>query len=117
MAGEEVCQVCGTPHPEARPPDMQFAHEKQTEIVFTGPEEVLRQDHVRDQVLDSYERDLEIMSGICLYCGVQSRRFNHAPGKCSRRFHWIQAKKEAYQTRKREDKDWIERYVACWECY
>jgi hypothetical protein len=54
---------------------------------FTGPDEVLRQDHVRDQVLDSYERDLEVMLGSCLYCRLLSRKFDHAPGACSRRFH------------------------------
>jgi hypothetical protein len=40
---------------------------------FTGPDEVLRQDHVRDQVLDSYEKDLEIMLGSCLYCRATIR--------------------------------------------
>jgi len=45
------------------------------------------------------------------------RTFSHAPGACSRRFHWIHAKNEAYQTRKREEKEWIQRYVACWNCY
>jgi len=86
-------------------------------MVFTGPEEVLRQDYVRDQVLDSYERDLQTLAGSCLYCRVEGRSFEHAARKCSRRFHWIQAKNEAHQTRKREGKDWIERYVACWHCY
>ncbi|KAH9204429.1 hypothetical protein DL95DRAFT_496401 [Leptodontidium sp. 2 PMI_412] len=84
---------------------------------FTGPEEVLRQDHVREQVLDSYEGDLEIMVGLCLYCRIEGRKFSHAPGKCSRRFRWIRAKQEAYRTRDREDKEWIGRYVACWQCY
>jgi Lhr-like helicase len=117
MAGEEVCQVCREPHAEARPLDVKFTLGKETGIDFTGPEEVLRQDHIKDQVLDSYERDLEIMLGICLYCRVQGRKFDHAPGKCSRRFHWIHAKNEALQTRRKEEKEWIERYVACWNCY
>ena len=117
MAGEEVCQVCGDPHTEARPQDLTFALETAAGMVFTGPEEVLRQDYARDQVLDSYERDLQTMVGSCLYCRVEGRSFEHAARKCSRRFHWINAKNEAYQTRKREDKDWIERYVACWNCY
>jgi Lhr-like helicase len=117
MAGEEVCQVCGDPHTEARPQDLTFALERPAGMVFTGPEEVLRQDYARDQVLDSYERDLQTMVGSCLYCRVEGRSFEHAAGKCSRRFHWINAKNEAYQTRKGEDKDWIERYVACWNCY
>jgi len=117
MAGEEVCQVCGDPHTEARPQGLTFALETAAGMVFTGPEEVLRQDYARDQVLDSYERDLQTMVGSCLYCRVESRSFGHAAGKCSRRFHWINAKNKAYQTRKGEDKDWIERYVACWNCY
>ena len=117
MAGEEVCQVCRKPHAEARPLDVKYALERETGIDFTGPEEVLRQDHIKDQALDSYERDLEIMLSICLYYRILGRKFNHTPGACSRRFHWIYAKNEAYQTRKREEKEWIQRYIACWNCY
>jgi hypothetical protein len=117
MPGEEVCQVCLKPHIESRPVDLKFELAVNRGMEFTGPDEVLRQDHIRDQVLDSYERDLEVMLGNCLYCRLLGRKFNHVPGKCSRRFHWINAKNEAYQTRKREDKDWIQRYVACWNCY
>ncbi|KAH7385148.1 P-loop containing nucleoside triphosphate hydrolase protein [Cadophora sp. MPI-SDFR-AT-0126] len=113
----ERCQVCREPHTEARPADVVFALPQRVEMEFTGPEEVLRQDHVREQVLDSYESDLEIMVGLCLYCRIEGRRFDHAPGKCSRRFRWIRAKQEAYRTRDREDKEWIGRYVACWQCY
>jgi hypothetical protein len=117
MTGEEVCQVCREPHAEARPLDLKFELAVTRGMQFTGPDEVLRQDHIRDQVLDSYERDLEVMLGSCLYCRILGRRFNHEPGACSRRFHWIHAKNEAYQTRKREEKEWIQRYVACWKCY
>jgi hypothetical protein len=117
MVGEEVCQVCREPHAEARPLDLKFELAVTRGIQFTGPDEVLRQDHVQDRVLDSYERDLEVMLGSCLYCRILSRKFDHAPGACSRRFHWIHAKNEAYQTRKREEKEWIQRYVACWNCY
>jgi hypothetical protein len=63
---------------------------------FTGLDEVLRQDYIQDQVLDSYERDLEVMSGNCLYCRLLGRKFNHVLGKCSRRFHWINTKNKAY---------------------
>jgi hypothetical protein len=87
MSGEEVCQVCQEPYAEARPLNVKFALGRETGMVFTRPEEVLRQDHIQDQVLDRYKKDLEIMLGICLYCRVQGRRFNHAPGKCCRRFH------------------------------
>ncbi len=58
MAGEEVYQVCGDPHTEARPQDLTFALKTPTGIVFTRLEEVLRQDYARDQVLNSYKRDL-----------------------------------------------------------
>jgi hypothetical protein len=57
------------------------------------------------------------MLGSCLYCRLLSRKFDHAPGTYSRRFHWIHAKNEAYQTRKREEKEWIQRYMACWNYY
>ena len=117
MPGEEVCQVCQEPHTESRPPDLKFEWVVEREIVFTGPAEVLRQDYVQDQVLDCYERDLEVMLGNCLYCRLLGRRFDHAPGICPRRFHWINAKNKAYQTRKRGERDWIQRYVACWKCY
>src|SRR5277367_6013080 len=97
MVGEEVCQVCQEPHSKARPLDLIYAVESPKGIAFTGLEEVLRQDHAQDQVLDSYERDLKIMVGQCLYCRALGRRFQHEAQKCSRRFHWIHAKNEAYQ--------------------
>jgi hypothetical protein len=74
-----VCHVCREPHAEVQPVDVKFALGREIAMVFTGPEEVLRQDHIQDQVLDCYEKDLEIMLGICLDCRVQGRRFNHAP--------------------------------------
>jgi hypothetical protein len=117
MLGEEVCQVCQEPHKEARPPDLQFALPALGGMAFTGPEEVLRQDHTRDEALDRYERDLQIMLGDCLYCRALGRQFKHPAQKCSRRFDWIHAKNEAYQLRKREEREWIPRYVACWDCY
>jgi superfamily II DNA helicase RecQ len=117
MAEDEVCQVCVKPHVEPRPVDLKFSLPQQVEMVFTGPDEVLRQDHMRDRVLERYESDLEIMLGICLSCRIQSRKFNHAPQACSRRFDWIHAKNNAYQARKTEGKEWIQRYVVCWKCY
>jgi orsellinic acid/F9775 biosynthesis protein OrsD/helicase-like protein/RAD3-like DEAD/DEAH box helicase len=117
MPGEEVCQVCQESHMEDRPLGLKFELAARGGMEFTGPDEVLRQDHVRDQVLDSYERDLEVMLGSCLYCRILSRKFDHAAGACPRRFQWIHAKNEAYQTRKREKKEWIQRYMACWNCY
>ncbi len=117
MPGEEACQVCQKPHVECRPVDLKFELVVDRGMEYTGPDEVLRQDHSKDQVLDCYERDLEVMVGSCLYCRVVGRRFNHGPRQCSRRFDWIRAKDEAYQKRKGEGKEWIQRYVACWKCY
>ena len=92
MPGEERCQVCREPHTEARPADVVFALPQRVEMEFTGPEEVLRQDHVREQVLNSYKSDLEIMVGLCLYCRIEGRKFDYALGKCLRRFRWIRVK-------------------------
>jgi superfamily II DNA helicase RecQ len=117
MLGEEVCQVCKEPHHEARPLDLRFELVTPEKVAFTGPEEVLRQDYVQDQALDRYKQDLEAVAGTCLSCRMQGRRFNHTPCSCSRRFYWIRAKDEAYQARKSEGKEWIQRYVACWKCY
>lgn len=117
MAGDEACQVCREPRAEARPLDLRFELAARRGMGFTGPDEVLRQDHVRDQVLGGYERDLEAMLGICLYCRLLGRTFDHVPGACSRRFDWINAKNEALRTRKGEGKKWIRQYVACWKCY
>lgn len=105
MPGEEVCQVCKEPHHEARPLDLRFELAVPAQVTFTGPEEVLRQDYVQDQVLDRYEQDLEAVAGTCLSCRMQGRRFNHGPYSYSRRFSWIQAKDEAYQARKSEGKE------------
>lgn len=118
MQGEEACEVCGTGHTEARPVDVQYQLRKiEEQLEFTGPAEVLRQDQVRDEVLEGYERDLEVMSGSCLYCRVQGRRFDHSGSQCGRRFEWIKAKTEALEAQKKEGREWIERYLACWKCY
>ena len=109
--------MCVTGHREARPKDVQYRLRKVEQIEFTGPAEVLQQDQVRDEVLEGYERDLEVMSGSCLYCCVQGRGFNHSGSKCSRRFEWIRAKTEALEAQKKEGREWIERYKACWKCY
>jgi hypothetical protein len=85
MGSDGACQVCGEPHVEARPPELRFVLRPEAEAQFTGPEEVLRQDQVQDQVLDRYERDLEILKGVCLYCRAEGRRFDHTALQCSRR--------------------------------
>ncbi|KAK3935784.1 hypothetical protein QBC46DRAFT_367343 [Diplogelasinospora grovesii] len=120
MEGDELCGVCPALHAEARPGDLEFRFpqkEEEEEMIFTGPEEVLRQDQIHDEALSRYERDLETMTGCCLYCRVEGRPFEHKPMACSRRTHWIQAKKEALRTRRKEGKDWMKRYLVCWKCY
>ncbi|KAL5344167.1 hypothetical protein ACLOAV_004652 [Pseudogymnoascus australis] len=117
MQGEEACEVCGIGHTEARPVDVRYQLRKVEQFQFTGPSEVLRQDQVRDEALERYESDLEVMSGSCLYCRVQGRKFDHSGSQCGRRFEWIKAKTEALEARKKEGKEWIERYLACWKCY
>ncbi len=64
--------------------------------------EVLRQDHIRDQALGNYERDLENMAGVCLYYPVERRIFENIVAKRSRRFDRSRAKTRAYQARKKE---------------
>lgn len=127
MEGEdEPCEVCRVPHAAPRPDDLEFrlpqpgpgaASAAEDPSFFTGPGEVLRQDRIRDEVISRYERDLEIMSGCCLYCRVEGRPFDHAAGACSRRMHWIRTKSKAYQTRKKAGREWIKKHVACWMCY
>ncbi|OBT81161.1 hypothetical protein VE02_10169, partial [Pseudogymnoascus sp. 03VT05] len=83
---EEACEVCSVGHVEARPADVRYQLRRIEQSEFTGPAEVLRQDQVRDEVLEAYERDLEVMSGGCLYCRVQGQEFNHGGGQCGQRF-------------------------------
>ena len=82
-----MCQVYKEPYTKARPLDLRFELAVTREMEFTGPDEVLRQDHIRDQALDGYERDLEVILGSCLYYRMLSRTFSHALGACSRRFY------------------------------
>ncbi|KAH8749802.1 hypothetical protein BGZ57DRAFT_968235 [Hyaloscypha finlandica] len=82
IAGEEACQVCREPHTEARPLDLKFELAVTRGMQFTGPDEVLRQDHIRDQVLNSYERDLEVTSGNCLYYRTLGPDPEHEETEC-----------------------------------
>lgn len=118
MEGEEPCQICGKGQREARPFGLEFkkcgvAREEE----WTGPKEVLRQDHMKDEALDRYQQDLEAMRWCCLYCRAQGRKFDHMAKSCAGRFEWMRAKKEAYERGKQEGRGWIAPYVACWKCY
>jgi hypothetical protein len=87
MPGEKVCQVYREPYKESRPLDLKFKLVAYKRIEFTSPDEILRQDYIRDQVLDSYKRNLEIMLSSYFYYRIFSRKFNHILGKYSRRFY------------------------------
>jgi superfamily II DNA helicase RecQ len=67
MANEEPCQMCrGQGRTDARPAGLKFSLPSLAkEEVFTGPAEVLRQDHLQDQALDRYEQDFRLMVGPC----------------------------------------------------
>jgi hypothetical protein len=97
MEGDEPCQVCGKGHREARPWGLEYGVEERAKSGFIGPEEVVRQEHIGEQVLAGYERDLEMMVGLCGYCWVHGLQFEHARGRCSRRFEWIKAKREVQE--------------------
>ncbi|KAM6506320.1 hypothetical protein FSOLCH5_013308 [Fusarium solani] len=86
-------------------------------MTFTGPAEVLRQDHVRGEALRRYERDLEVMEGCCLYCRVECMPWEHRASSCSRRHDWIRAKKKALADCKGRKVEWMDRFSVCWRCY
>jgi len=115
--GEEICQVCQEPNLEPRPVGVRLGVEAEPLTGFTGPGEVLRQDQVQAQVLDSYEQDLELVRGSCLYCRILRRKSSHLGQACPRRFDWIRAKKEALDVRKQQGRAWIRPYIVCWKCY
>ena len=57
MEDEEPCQVCVHGHSESRRVGFEFTLPcGQPGENFTGPAEVLRQDYLKDQALDRYER-------------------------------------------------------------
>jgi hypothetical protein len=136
MEGDELCGVCPNHHIERRPTDLEF-HLPQpqaeevasggegegeqcsmaSEMVFTGPSEVLRQARVCNEVLSRYERDLETMMGCCLYCRVEGKPFEHAAAACARRHDWIRAKQKALRDCKSRGKEWMDLYAVCWMCY
>lgn len=135
MEGDELCGVCPEHHIERRPPSLKFSLPGPTngsgqggddsteaspgagEMVFTGPNEVLRQARVYDEELSQYERDLEIMVGCCLYCRVEGKPFEHAAAACARRHNWIRAKQKALRECQGKGKEWMDRYAVCWICY
>ncbi len=61
MLGEKVYQVCQKPHKKGRPFDLKFELAARRGMEFISPDEVLRQDHIQDQMLDNYKKDLSII--------------------------------------------------------
>ncbi|EXA29482.1 hypothetical protein FOVG_19044 [Fusarium oxysporum f. sp. pisi HDV247] len=137
MEGDELCSVCPEHHAQCRPPTLEFhlprplrdkteagqdgdngsADLTVSEMIFTGPAEVLHQDQVRDEELSRYERDLETMKGCCLYCRVEGKSFEHTVTACARRFDWIRAKQKALRDCQSKKKEWMDRHAVCWKCY
>lgn len=118
VEGNSPCGFCGKCNDHPRPVGLALTlPEDEVEFDYTGPEEVLRQDMVKERALDRYERDFETMVGTCLLCRAQERRFNHAPQACPRRWSWIRAKQAAIEARQKEGRPWIEKFIVCWTCY
>ncbi|KAG8673877.1 hypothetical protein FPOAC1_007196 [Fusarium poae] len=137
MEGDELCSVCPEHHVQCRPPTLEFHLPRPlrdeteagqdgdngsgdvavSEMIFTGPAEVLHQDQVRDEELSRYERDLETMKGCRLYCRVEGKSFEHTVTACARRFDWIRAKQKALRDCQSKKKEWMDRHAVCWKCY
>ncbi|EFZ03297.2 tlh3 [Metarhizium robertsii ARSEF 23] len=147
MEGEdELCAVCPRPHAERRPANLELGLPSPKipqpattdegsdddnvegedkweivaarEMVYTGPDEVLRQARVHNEVLRRFEEDLEIMRGCCLLCRVrEGRPFDHSATSCGHRWPWIKAKKKVIQACEKEGKQWMEDFTACFMCY
>ncbi|OAF54538.1 hypothetical protein VC83_09198 [Pseudogymnoascus destructans] len=95
MEGEVPCSVCQCGHAEVRPAGLEFQLSQEAVDVTTGPEEVFRQDHMKDEALSRYEQDLKLMLGLCLYCCTMQRPFVHNVNTCAMGFKWIRAKDDA----------------------
>jgi hypothetical protein len=126
MEGEERCGVCQEPHSQSRPEGLIFRRSTldggcgegdDGSAAFAGPQEVLRQDRVNDELLARYRMDFEIMRGACLYCRLVGRDFSHAVARCGWRWDWINAKKAALKECQRSGKSWMPSLVVCWACY
>lgn len=106
---DELCDVCPKHHTELRPSSLELrllaldttvscdgkllkgsggSREEaiKRDMEYTGPDEVLRQTMVHDDILSRFEADLETMRGCCLLCRVEGGRpFDHSATTCSRR--------------------------------
>lgn len=118
MEGDTPCGVCRQVHAEPRPPGTLYTLDPVPVRAVAGAvDEVLRQDYLRDQALEQYERDLVVMRGTCLYCRAMGGAFAHAAGSCHRRWDWINVKKAVLQELAGRGRAWLQEYVACWRCF
>ncbi|KAJ9130107.1 DEAD/DEAH box helicase [Pleurostoma richardsiae] len=146
MEGEdELCEVCPKHHTERRPSDLELrlpapdtptgprgsTRPEQVEsggggvrgpgrdAEYAGPDEVLRQDMVQEDILGRFEADLETMRGCCLLCRVQGGRpfDDHRATSCSRRWSWIKAKTAVMRSCERDGRPWMADFAACFWCY
>jgi superfamily II DNA or RNA helicase len=89
-----------------------------SEMDYTGPDEVLRRARLDDEVVRRFEANLEATRGCCLLCRVEGGRpFDHGAGGCSRRWAWIRAKKGTMRACEAEGKPWMAKFTACFVCY
>lgn len=142
MEGEdELCEVCPKHHTEPRPSGLELRlpapdttvlcdgnllecsggggeEAMKRDMEYTGPDEVLRQTMVHDDILSRFEAGLETMRGCCLLCRVEGGRpFDHSATTCSRRWPWINAKTRVMRLCKKEGKPWMTDFTACFMCY
>jgi hypothetical protein len=83
------------------------------EMVYTGPDEVLRQAMLEDEIIRRLETDLEIMRQCCLLCRIQGGRpFDHSAATCGKRWSWINAKSKTLQSCKRKGKPWMAKILS-----
>jgi hypothetical protein len=88
------------------------------DIEYTGPDEVLRQTIVHNDILSRFEADLEIMCSCCLLCRVEGGRlFDYSATTYSRRWLWINAKARVMRLYKKEGKPWMADFTAYFMCY
>jgi superfamily II DNA or RNA helicase len=118
-----VAEVYGSNTSQHDPPRLDKEHaeciaRRVPSMVYTGPEAVLRQRMLDEELLTRFRADLEAMSGCCLLCRVKGRApFDHKADKCSQRSSWQNAKRKTLQLCKKEGKQWMAAYTACFLCY
>lgn len=143
---DELCMVCQAHHTTKRPSDMvlklpipQGANDELemdvdtvrenasdrvgsgtgANMAYTGPQTVLQQRMMDDDLIDRFVLGLRAMSGCCLLCRIKdkSQPFNHAPDDCKNKWGWIRAKKRVLDICQKQGREWMADYTACFMCY